>query len=72
MLIRAAASIATLLELDQATIAAGEDVDDDPILRRTASLVNVLRNLGLNKMAPNISSSKPALDGNTHALQVEP
>ncbi|MBS0233489.1 MAG: hypothetical protein JSR99_08375 [Proteobacteria bacterium] len=67
ILIRNAATIAVQLEIDQAKVADGQAIDDELYLKRVASMVTILRQLGIKREGKNGSTAK-VIDGHTAAL----
>jgi hypothetical protein len=65
MLIRNAATLATLLELDQAKVANGEPVENEAFLGRIRALSAVLRQLGV-KPLPRTGDRAKIIDHDEH------
>lgn len=68
ILIRNAATLATLLEVDQAKVASGQPIDDDLNLKRVASVVSILRLLGVKNGDAKPNRVTKVIDGHTAAL----
>ena len=69
-LIRNCATIAVLLEVDQASIAAGKVIDDDRYLRRVETLRKLLVAIGLRRVAKDVSPQPTSIILDEHARAV--
>lgn len=68
MLIRRAATLATLCELDEMRVAGGEPVDHNLYHSRVNVLLGVLNKLGLGRTAKNVTPSGKTIDAHARAI----
>lgn len=68
--IRNAATLSALLEESQANIILGKDIDDELFLKRCAMLSRLLGQLGLKRLAKDISPKAQGTEINGHAAAV--
>ena len=69
-LIRTAATLTLLLEVDQARVAAGKDFDEERFLKRVEALRKILNTIGLSRVARTISPKPtgPVVDAHAQSI----